>query len=301
MLPQAFKLGGGTATKKIDRLAGKIGSLETMTISKDVNSMTSRLAHLSGRLDKTQASLEGGTNGGPTLAQKIARLETILGDLEKAAQTGKGGKLAGLTAVTKQLATSNKRTLALNSEFIKMREAQNSFREDLTSIRSAQADFQTKSAGLSNELAKMRNNTAKIVADASRPPDVSAQIDPVINLLGSLTAKIDGVLSREAGSKAEGRDIALALSLGELKRAINEGVPYGAELARVQPHAPKSLDLSVLTQYSGTGIITHTALRSAFSGLSRKALASNIRPHPAPSWTRCSPMPKAWCKCGQQG
>ncbi len=92
--------------------------------------------------------------------------------------------------------------------------------------------------------------------------------------LGELTAKIDGVLNREAGSIAEGRNIALALSLGELKRAVNKGVPYQAELARVQPHAPKSLDLGVLTQYASKGIITHTALRSAFANISSKALAS---------------------------
>ncbi len=273
MLPQTVQLGGGTS-KQLNMLAGRVGSLEVQTSSNDVNSITNRLAHLNERLDKTQAGLGGGKQGAPTLVQKIARLETILADLETAARTGKGGKLAGLTAVTKQLKKSNKQTLALNGEFIKLREAQTSFREDLTSLRSAQADFRTTSAKISNEIAAIRNANAKMVADASRPPDVSAQIKPVIAMLGDLTAKIDGVLGREAGSKAEGRNIALALSLGELKRAVNEGAPYKAELARVQPHAPKSLDLAILTQYANKGIVTHTALRSEFSSVSNKALAS---------------------------
>ena len=273
MLPQAVQLGGGTV-KQLDMLAGRVGSIELLTNSNDVNSMTNRIAHLNDRIDKTQAGLGGGKQGTPTLVQKIARLETILSDLEQAARTGKGGKLAGLTAVTHQLKKSNTQALALNSEFIKLREAQTSFREDLTSIRSAQADFRTGSAKISNDIAAIRNANAKMVADASRPPDVSAQINPVVAMLGDLTAKIDGVLSREAGSKAEGRDIALALSLGELKRAVNEGAPYQTELARVQPHAPKSLDLTILTQYAGKGIITQTALRTAFTVVSGKALAS---------------------------
>ncbi len=273
MLPQAVQLGGGTV-KQIDMLAGRIGSLEVQTSSNDVNSITNRLAHLNERLDKTQAGLGGGKQGGPTLVQKITRLETILADLETAARTGKGGKLAGLTAVTKQLKKSNKQALALNSEFIKLREAQTSFREDLTSIRSAQADFRTTTAKISNEIAAIRNANAKMVANASRPPDVSSQINPVMSSLAALTAKIDGVMNREALSKAEGRDIALALSLGELKRAVNEGAPYKAELARVQPHAPKSLDLAILTQYANKGIVTHTALRADFTSISNKALAS---------------------------
>ncbi len=145
MLPQAVQLGGGTA-KQLSVLVGRVGSLERATSSNDANSLTNQIAQLNDRLDTTQAELGGGKQGAPTLLQKVARLETILSDLETAAKTGKGGKLAGLTAVTRQLAKSNKQTVALNSEFLKLREAQNSFREDLTSIRSAQADFTTASA-----------------------------------------------------------------------------------------------------------------------------------------------------------
>ena len=274
LLPPSLQPGGGAANKQVNQLAGKVRALEALTVSNNGNSLANRLTHLDKRLEKTEAGLGGDAQGSPSLAQKVARLEAVLADLEKAAKTGEGGKLAGLTAVTQQLASSTKRALALNTELIKMREAQNLFREDLTSIRSAQADFRTASAEISNELAKIRNSTAQIVANAARPPDVSSQIKPVRETLTQLTAKIEGLLSREAGSKAEGRDIALALSLGELKRAVNEGAPYKDELARVLPHAPKGLDLSALSQHANKGIITPAALRSAFSAASRKALAS---------------------------
>ena len=209
-----------------------------------------------------------------SLAQKVAGIESMLSNLEQAARTGKGGRLAGLTAMTKQLANSNKQSTALKTELIKVREEQNSFREDLTNIRGAQADFISSNAKLSNQLAKLKNANAQIAATASRPPDVSAQINPVLSTLGKLTGKIDGLLTREASSKAEGRNIALALALGELKRAVNEGVPYEAELSRVAPHAPKSLDLSVLSQNAPKGLVPRSKLASSFASYSQKALAS---------------------------
>jgi hypothetical protein len=270
LLPAPLQISTGQAVKQqIVSLNSQISRLQKQLSSNDAN-----VAGLATRLAKTETSLGGEKAGTPSLTEKVSRLETTINNLEKAAQTGKGGQLAGLTAVTKQLATSNKQALALKTEFIKLREEQNTFREDLASIRSAQADFQSTSAKISDDLAKMRNSTAKIVANASRPPDVSSQINPVMARLDELTARIDGVINREASSKAEGRDIALALSLGELKRAVNEGTPYKSELARIVPHAPKSLDLSVLSNYADKGLVTRKALRSTFSSYSHKALAS---------------------------
>lgn len=274
LLPSGLQLSGGQAVKEqIVALSGKIGQLEKQTTSSDTNSLGGRLTSLAARIKKTETNL-GGNAGVNTLVEKVSRLETTIGNLEQAAKTGEGGQLAGLTAVTKQLSKSNEQSLTLKTELIKLREEQTSFREDLANVRSAQADFQSSSAKISDELAKVQNNIAKMIADASHPPDVSAQIRPLTTMLGTLTTKVDGVLNREASSKAEGRDIALALSLGELKRAVNQGSSFVEELARVQPHAPQSLDLSILTQHADTGLVTREKLRSSFSSFSHKALAS---------------------------
>ncbi len=281
MLPAPLQLTASKATlERIDRLNSKIARLERTTSPDTPDGIGARLARLDARLQKAEQNLGATAPGAATLAQKVEKLETTIGNLEQAARTGKGGKLAGLTAVTAQLAKANRQSLALKTELVKVREEQNSLREDLTSIRSKQADFTTTTAKIADELAKMKNSTAKIAANASRPPDVSAQINPVLAQLGELSAKIDGVLNREASSKAEGRDIALALSLGELKRAVNEGVPFRTELARVMPHAPRGLDLSPLSQYADKGLVTASKLRESFASYSNKALAAE---HTAPS------------------
>ena len=269
MLPSALKL-TTTSPQTLERLheqEQKIARLQQSLTGP--GSLSQQIAELGTRMDSNSKGADG-----VSLRQKVAGLENTLKELEKAARTGKGGKLAGLTAVTKQLAKANRQSVALETELVKVREEQNRFREDLAALRGKQADFIATSAKISDELAKLKNSTAKIVANASRPPDISAQINPVVARLGELTAKIDGVINREARSKAEGRNIALALSLGELKRAVNAGTPYKDELARVSPHAPPGLDLSVLSQHAEQGLITEAKLRKSFAGFSQKALAS---------------------------
>ncbi len=279
MMPAGFELSGGQdLEQKINSLSGKMGQLERLTSPKDPNGLTARLTALSARLAQTESSLGYGREGAPTLADKVTKLEATFNELEQAARSGKGGKLARLTSVSKQLKKSNAQALALKNELIKVREEQNTFREDLSGLRSKQADFVSTAAKISDELARIKNSNAQMVANANRPPDVSAQIKPVMSTLAALTAKIDGVLNREAQSKAEGRNIGLALSLGELNRAVHDGVPFEAQLARVVPHAPKELDLSVLSQHARTGLVTLKTLKADFRDISNNALAAEHTP-----------------------
>ena len=280
MLPPALQLSGDN--KKLERrlnvLATKLNMVERTTSADNPDGMAARIASLSSRVQEIQNSLGGGKEGHPGLADKVNKLQKTFHDLEQAARKGKGGRLAGLTTVSKQLKKSHKQALALENELIKVREEQNDFRQDLAELRSKQADFIATSAKISDELARLKNSTAKIVAKASQPPDVSAQINPVMTSLAALTSKIDGVISREAQSRAEGRNIALALSLGELKRAVNEGVPYENELSRITPHAPPGLDLSVLSQYASSGLVTLKKLQAEFRTASNKAMAAEQVP-----------------------
>ena len=279
MLPPALQIAGDSRPleQKINALSGKLAQLEHTTTAPD--GLSARLADLSTQIRDMQASLGDGTDGAPRLTDRLNRVETAFAQLEQAAKTGKGGRLAGLTAVSKQLKKSNRQALELKNELIKVREEQNSFREDLASLRSKQVDFISKAANISDQLARLKTSTAQIVAKASQPPDVSQQIKPVMNSLAALTAKIDGVINREAQSRAEGRNIALALSLGELKRAINEGIPYKAELARLMPHAPSGLDLSVLSQHAANGLVTLKKLQTDFRDVSNRAMSAEQVPN----------------------
>jgi len=279
MMPAGFELSGGPDLKqKISTLSAKLEHIERLTSPKDPNGLTARLTDLATRLTQTESSLGYGRKGTPTLADKVTKLEATFNELEQAARSGKGGKLARLTSVSKQLKKSNKQALALKTEMIKVREEQNAFRQDLSSLRSKQADFVSTAAKISDELARIKNANAQMVANANRPPDVSAQIKPVMSSLAALTAKIDGVINREAQSKAEGRNIGLALSLGELNRAVHDGVPFEAQLARVVPHAPKELDLSVLSRHARTGLVPLKRLKADFRAVSNNALAAEHTP-----------------------
>ena len=271
MLPEALQFSGSKAAREqVATLVDKVSALERQISSGQPNS-------LSARLEKTEAMLDSRADGIP-LAEKIAKLENKLKELEKVGKTGDGGQLAGLAAVTRQLEQSSEQNVKLQSEFTKLREEQAGFRKDLAAIRSQQADYQTATARIEDELARLKNSTAKIVANASRPPDVSAQLNPVVTMLGDLAARVDGIIRREANLKAEGRDIALALSLGELKRALNEGMPYKDELARLAPHVPKGVDISVLKAHADKGLVTINSLQKEFPALSNKVLSVQNTP-----------------------
>jgi hypothetical protein len=274
LLPDDFDLaGGGAYREQIIALEDKISALEARSSNTGLDSLGGRISALQERLAKNEAAL-GATADGSPLADKVAALAATIGNLEAAAKTGDGGELAGLTAVTKELARANDQASRLNAEFIKMRDEQSAFREDLAGLRSGQADFHIVSARLADQIAKLQDSTAKLTADMSRPPDVSAQIDPVNDALKTLRTDVNGLMDRESGSRAEGRNIALALSLGELKRAVNQGVPYRAELDRVAPHAPRNLDLTPLREHADHGLITLQKLRDELTPLTNDALAA---------------------------
>ena len=274
LMPQGFEIGAGSSTKQqMAELERNMQALQ-QNASGDASQLQAKLAAVNSRLQQAEASLSAGGETSQSIGGKVEALETTLKELENAAKTGKGGRLAGLAAVTRQLKRSNKLTARLNTEFIKMREEQSSFRDDLANVRSKQADFNTSTAKLQDRIARLQNDMAKLSAVASRPPDVSGQIAPVTSELGDLKSKVNGLMSREEGARKEGRNIALALALGELRRAVNQGVPFRSELERVKPHAPQSLHLGVLEDNADKGLITMRALGKQFDNLSRTALAA---------------------------
>ena len=146
--------------QKISTLSAQINKLKAKPRPQAANSLSkSPRCSLATRLTKAEDSLGGREPGSNRLWRtKSPICEAFIGNLEKAAKKGKGGRLVGLAAATNQLKKSNRQTLLeLSNEFVKLREQQNSFREDLANIRSAQADFQTSTSKISDDLAKLRN------------------------------------------------------------------------------------------------------------------------------------------------
>ena len=123
---------------------------------------------------------------------------------------------------------------------------------------------------------------------------------PLAGKLAALQQDVQGVVKSEGDRKATAERIVLSLELANLKRAIDRGKGYAAELAQARKLAGSSVDLAPLA-----ALRRHEACRRSPScgrtsrrSPSRSSTRRRSRPT-ARSSTGCSPAPSRSCACAR--
>ena len=68
----------------------------------------------------------------------------------------------------------------------------------------------------------------------TRPQDLAAALAPATDKIAAMEKDLQSVLANEEQRKANAERVVLALEIGNLKRAIDRGAKYAAELAAVK-------------------------------------------------------------------
>ncbi len=245
--------GSGKATQKtVDQLQKTIAD----QLSTRVSAVETELKQL--------AALDSKQPGSRALRRLERRLNKKLAAVKK--------------ELSKQLATSldaNRQAVAKTFVPLKQLPPLNSSIEQLNTELSQLKAGLTELQGLVETL-KLRIDTQgqKLAALPNIEQNISNQVAPLAASVNTLQQQVAGLIAREKQAQAEGRNTALAIALGNLKRAVAEDKPYSTTLKAFKRLAPPQLDLTVLEQYQNTGIASLAQLRKSFEAKSQHALAA---------------------------
>jgi hypothetical protein len=127
-------------------------------------------------------------------------------------------------------------------------------------------------------LKRLKGDLDARLAAFAKPEDVSSAITPLNTKLATLQQDVEGVIKSEGDRRTTAERIVLSLELANLKRAIDRGKPYAAELTQTRKVAGSVVDLAPLDRFALDGVPTATELRSEFKPVAFKIIEAEEQP-----------------------
>ncbi|MEC9367774.1 MAG: hypothetical protein VX871_03695 [Pseudomonadota bacterium] len=247
-----------------ERLDAKGNAAE---LEQRIDTIDARLKAADSRIADIAQSLTAASGKQTEQAEQVARLEATLKSLGDAAKSGGGEAVAPAAAVAQQV---NDLTARLETRI-------DAVEKKIAVPAAPDEKLATRVQETGQALASLREEVKVIASrEAGGPP---ADLAPVEQRLAALETRLDA-LSGAASAAAEAKsDAALAVALPALRRSIEFGRPYEAELAALKPLAPQGADLAPLVASAVSGVATIASLKAS-SAAALQAAAREMEPKP---------------------
>lgn len=228
-------------------------------------------------------------------ADKLARLDAQLAEIAAAAKdTPQAGRIPAIAQMTTRIgeldtalttrttAVRNELSQEIEKRLAKMGEVHEADRARLA--QRAQSIEQTMKSVV-DDTAALRTAVDGFKADldtrfkgVAKPADVTSAIAPVTAKITALETSVANVVRSEADRNATAGNVLLSIELNNLKRALDRGGSYAAELAAVKRVAGGKLDLAVLESAQSSGVPGLPQLLAEFRPLAYKMLDAEAEP-----------------------
>lgn len=288
-------------SQKLAAAEGRVAKLEEL--SRTLPAVTEAQAKLAAETKSLAAKVSQPAPGAD--AERLTKLEEILAALSAAAATDpqKGripqlaaitGKLADLEATLNgQMATVRKNvTQDVDARLGQATEAAEQSRAGVQRIDRDLSAVKTDSARASQrldavdqtvrsvkeEVTGLKGDIAGQLKTVARAQDVTSALTPLTAKLSAIEQNIAGVVKSEDDRRATAERIVLSLELANLKRAIDRGGPFAAELAAVHKAGGSKLDLKALEPFKDQGIASATALNTDFRSVAYALISADVEP-----------------------
>jgi hypothetical protein len=285
------------ATGQSDANASKLSAAESRLAKLEgLEQAVASLSEASQRLEQQSKTMGEKVAGEAGSAEQIAKLEERLNIIAKGSEAGDGrvpqlaavtGKLSDLEAtIASQVGALRKSIPAdLEGRLAAVAEAAEAAKAGTQRVDRELAQQRTETAKLAQrgEAAKVdvdrltaaveaaKEETGKLTSAIgelrtmmAKPSDVSAAVSPVASKVAALEQSLQSVVKSEDDRKANAERIVLALELANLKRALDRGQGYAAELTEVRKAAQGRIELAPLERYKDTGVPSQAALEAEF-------------------------------------
>lgn len=230
-------------------------------LEKNLGTAGDAVAVLPGLIEKLAARLDGVET---SLSDTKAEAQSALSGL-KSIETAVDTIGAGEGAASPSIDALELKLSALASR-IERAEAQSQTAGDgveASRIDGLDSSLAEVKAALSNSEARINEITGQVAAipDSVSPDAFAKELDTV---RGAIESRLDAVEKR-LGGPGETRSAASAIALASLRRSVDQGTPFAAELAAFSALVPDEPAASVIQPYADSGLMTRSGLAAAFA------------------------------------
>ena len=258
------------ADARLAKLEDALSTLSTAAIGDPQRGRIPQLATITTRLQELEANVT---------TQVSTLRKTVTQELDsRLARTADAGEIArvGQQRLDRDLATVKGETSQLSQRVDTVKSVVD---RTETGVRV----LKDEAGELRSALDVVKGEIARELRQVARPADVHTAVAPIASRLAALEDNVQGVVKGESDRRANAERIVLALELGNLKRTIERGAPFAAELAEVRRIAGPSLDLTTLERLKDRGVPPAPELAREFRGLAHAIIEADAEPANA-SW-----------------
>lgn len=269
------------------KIESRLAALEKQTaVIGDIKEAQSRL------VAETKAALAAAASdtGAPDQIERIGDLEAKLKAITEAGAANPGagrteqiaaliGKVADLeTNMTTQLTALRKNVSGdVEARVASATESAETAKTGMERINRDVATLKTESVKIDEHMAQLKAEVDRAVEQnklrqqelanlkveldnaktaAAKPADVASAVAPVTQKIAQLEQGLKAVAEAEQNRQHNAERVVLALELQNLKRALDRGQKYDAELAEVEKAAGGKFDLAALAKFKEAGVPT---------------------------------------------
>ncbi|PPD31051.1 MAG: hypothetical protein CTY20_01420 [Hyphomicrobium sp.] len=264
---------------------------DTLAKTSSADEAVARVTKLEDRLATMAAAADNNPAAGrvPQLAAitgKVADLETTLNNQMSAIRKSVAEQIESRVTVVAESSEAAKSgtvrmdrdVAALKSETSKLGTRMETLKSDGDRLADAMRTVQSEAGGLRSALDGLKGDIEARLKTLAKPSDVAAAVSPVASKLAALENNLQSVVKSEEDRKANAERIVLSLELGNLKRVLDRGQKYAAELAEVKKAAGGRVDLAALDRYKDTGVATIADLARDFRTVANAVLDAESEP-----------------------
>lgn len=282
-----------TQTKQAD--GANAGSAASASSTPQAAAVSPELLERVTKLESTLKSLASTTdaNGNETDLGRLAKLSGRVADIESTLKTQITALRDGLTKQLEEKvnktaevsAAARAGTERLDTEFAAFKTDAARLGQRTDNIKAAQDTLDSSVRVAREQAAKLRADLDSLKKDmeqnfksVARPTDVTTAIQPVSSQLSALQSQLKSVVESESARKSNAQRIVMALELGNLKRVLDRGGAYRAELQEVKRLSGGTVDLAALEKFQNEGVPTAAQLHSEFTKLAYGIIRSEDEP-----------------------
>lgn len=131
---------------------------------------------------------------------------------------------------------------------------------------------------MSADISSLRNTLQTELGAVARPSDINAAVTPYKDRISSLENTLTSLKKQEAERSLRAKNVVLSLELEDLRRAVESGKPFAAEMQDVKALAGDAVDLTPLDMHAGKGVASRATLEDTFRPLIHEMLSATQTP-----------------------
>ncbi len=217
-----------------------------------------QLAALTGKVSDLETSLATQLTA---LRQSVAK--DVDGRVQAATEAAEAAR-AGTQRIDKDVAGLKTDEVRIEEEIGAVKTTTDHIAADLKLSRDETQNLKTAFEGLKTAAAK--------------PADIAAAVQPLSDRTAAIEKSVQDVVQGDAARKESAERVVLALELQNLRRALDSGQNFSAQLADVKKIAGNHIDLSALEKLQDTGVPSLADLTKEFHTAADNAIDADSEP-----------------------